>query len=105
MAALSVPAGTWAVFTTSGPAPEAIQYLWRYVFIEWFPSNPHRSRSVPETLRSPMSANGSKADAERRLPAERETYGAWNPSLAPNEQADSQPTSALGVNDPDITVG
>ncbi|MFJ4907208.1 GyrI-like domain-containing protein [Streptomyces sp. NPDC093249] len=47
---LAVPAGTWAVFTTSGPAPEAVQELWRDVFTEWFPSNPYRSRPGPEIL-------------------------------------------------------
>ncbi|MEV0096875.1 AraC family transcriptional regulator [Streptomyces sp. NPDC050738] len=73
MATLPVPAGTWAVFTTSGPAPEAIQVLWRDVFTEWFPSNPYRSRPGPEILRMRMSADGSEADAELWLPVERET--------------------------------
>ncbi|MET9700021.1 AraC family transcriptional regulator [Streptomyces sp. NPDC006529] len=72
MATLPVPAGTWAVFTTSGPAPEAIQALWRDVFTEWFPSNPYRSRPGPEILRMRMSADGSEADAELWLPVERE---------------------------------
>ncbi|MFI6938668.1 helix-turn-helix domain-containing protein [Streptomyces sp. NPDC050418] len=69
---LTVPAGTWAVFTTSGPAPEAIQYLWRDVFTEWFPSNPYRSRPGPEILRTRLSEDGSQADAELWLPVERE---------------------------------
>lgn len=72
MATLPVPAGDWAVFTTSGPAPEAIQVLWRDVFTEWFPSNPYRSRPGPEILRTRMSADGSEADAELWLPVERE---------------------------------
>ncbi|MFJ3594694.1 GyrI-like domain-containing protein [Streptomyces sp. NPDC090231] len=72
MATLPVSAGTWAVFTTSGPAPEAIQALWRDVFTEWFPSNPYRSRPGPEILRTRMSADGSEADAELWLPVERE---------------------------------
>ncbi|MGC5401691.1 AraC family transcriptional regulator [Streptomyces sp. DT20] len=72
MATLPVPAGTWAVFTISGPAPEAIQALWRDVFTEWFPSNPYRSRPGPEILRTRMSADGSEADAELWLPVERE---------------------------------
>ncbi|MGW2228515.1 AraC family transcriptional regulator [Streptomyces formicae] len=70
--ALAVPAGTWAVFTASGPAPEAIQYLWRDVFTEWFPANPYRSRPGPEILRTNMSADGGEADAELWLPVERE---------------------------------
>ncbi|MFI0240368.1 GyrI-like domain-containing protein [Streptomyces sp. NPDC016845] len=71
-AVLAVPAGTWAVFTTSGPAPQAIQELWRDVFTEWFPSNPYRSRPGPEILRTDMSADRSRADAELWLPVERE---------------------------------
>jgi AraC family transcriptional regulator len=72
MARLPVSAGTWAVFTTSGPAPEAIQALWRDVFTEWFPSNPYRSRPGPEILGMRMSADGDEADAELWLPVERE---------------------------------
>jgi AraC family transcriptional regulator len=71
-AVLPVPAGTWAVFTTSGPAPQAIQELWRDVFTEWFPSNPYRSRPGPEILRARLSADGTEADAELWLPVERE---------------------------------
>ncbi|MFD7937868.1 GyrI-like domain-containing protein [Streptomyces sp. NPDC048253] len=70
--ALAVPAGTWAVFTTSGPAPQAIQELWRDVFTQWFPSNPYRSRPGPEVLRTRLSPDGSEADAELWLPVERE---------------------------------
>ncbi|MFG3437072.1 GyrI-like domain-containing protein [Nonomuraea sp. NPDC047897] len=68
--ALAVPAGTWAVFTTSGPAPQAIQELWRDVFTEWFPSNPYRTRTGPEILRAHLSPE--KADAELWLPVEPE---------------------------------
>ncbi|WP_031079767.1 AraC family transcriptional regulator [Streptomyces sp. NRRL S-118] len=69
---LAVPAGTWAVFTTSGPAPQAIQELWRDVFTEWFPSNPYRSRTGPEILRTRLSADKAAADAELWLPVEPE---------------------------------
>lgn len=69
---LPVPAGTWAVFTTSGPAPEAIQELWRDVFTQWFPSNPYRGRPGPEILRTRMSPDRAEADAELWLPVERE---------------------------------
>ena len=71
-AILPVPAGTWAVFATSGPAPQAIQELWRDVFTQWFPSNPYRSRPGPEILRTRLSADGAEADAELWLPVERE---------------------------------
>ncbi|MFF2328369.1 MULTISPECIES: GyrI-like domain-containing protein [unclassified Streptomyces] len=70
--ALAVPAGTWAVFTTSGPAPQAIQELWRDVFTEWFPSNPYRSRTGPEILRTRLSPDKTGADAELWLPVEPE---------------------------------
>ncbi|MGA4844008.1 AraC family transcriptional regulator [Streptomyces sp. G45] len=69
---LPVPEGTWAVFTTSGPVPRAIQELWRDVFTQWFPSNPYRSRPGPEILRTRMSPDGAEADAELWLPVERE---------------------------------
>jgi AraC family transcriptional regulator len=69
---LPVAAGTWAVFSTSGPAPEAIQNLWRDVFTEWFPSNPYRSRPGPEILRTSLSPDGAEAEAELWLPVERE---------------------------------
>ncbi|WP_435223104.1 AraC family transcriptional regulator [Streptomyces sp. Tue6028] len=72
MSVLPVGAGTWAVFTTSGPAPQAIQELWRDVFTEWFPSNPYRSRPGPEILRTRLSPGGTEADAELWLPVERE---------------------------------
>jgi AraC family transcriptional regulator len=71
-AVLPVPAGTWAVFTTSGPAPQAIQELWRDVFTEWFPSNPYRGRPGPEILRTRLSPDKTEADAELWLPVERE---------------------------------
>ncbi|MGW1889879.1 AraC family transcriptional regulator [Streptomyces sp. NPDC002004] len=72
METLAVPAGTWAVFTTSGPAPQAIQELWRDVYTEWFPSNPYRSRPGPEILRTRLSPDGTEADAELWLPVEQE---------------------------------
>ncbi|WP_406274092.1 AraC family transcriptional regulator [Actinacidiphila glaucinigra] len=69
---LAVPAGTWAVFTTSGPAPRAVQELWRDVFTEWFPSNPYRSRTGPEILRIRLAPDKTEADAELWLPVEPE---------------------------------
>ncbi|MDG4756763.1 AraC family transcriptional regulator [Micromonospora sp. WMMD710] len=71
--ALPVPAGTWAVFTTSGAFPQAVQYLWRDVFTQWFPSNPYRSRPGPEISRVRVSADGTEADAELWIPVERTT--------------------------------
>ncbi|MEV6573051.1 AraC family transcriptional regulator [Streptomyces sp. NPDC051577] len=69
--ALDVSAGTWAVFENSGPFPHALQYLWRDVFTQWFPSNPYRSRPGPEILRVRLSPDGERADAELWIPVER----------------------------------
>lgn len=69
--ALTVPAGTWAVFENSGPFPQALQYLWRDVFTQWFPSNPYQSRPGPEILRTRLSQDAAQADAELWIPVER----------------------------------
>ncbi|MFA7296576.1 MAG: AraC family transcriptional regulator [Dehalococcoidia bacterium] len=68
---LPVEAGTWVVFTSSGEFPQAIQYLWRDVYTQWFPSNPYRSRRGPELLRTVLSGDGTHADAELWIPVER----------------------------------
>ncbi|BDH15491.1 AraC family transcriptional regulator [Streptomyces hygroscopicus] len=71
MDALIVPAGTWAVFESSGPFPQTLQYLWRDVFTQWFPSNPYQSRPGPEILRTRLSPDATQADAELWIPVER----------------------------------
>lgn len=71
MDALDVPAGTWAVFEHSGPFPQALQYLWRDVFTQWFPPDPYGSRPGPETLSVRLSGDGTQADAALRIPVER----------------------------------
>ncbi|MEU3776573.1 AraC family transcriptional regulator [Streptomyces sp. NPDC032472] len=67
----AVPAGTWAVFESSGPFPQALQNLWRDVFTQWFPSNPYASRPGPEILRTRPSADWTKAHAQLWIPVER----------------------------------
>ena len=47
---ISLPAGTWAVFTTEGPHPEALQEAWAATAAEWFPSNPWRLRPGPSIV-------------------------------------------------------
>ncbi|MFJ8706701.1 GyrI-like domain-containing protein [Streptomyces anulatus] len=69
--ALDVPAGTWAVFTNEGAFPQALQYLWRDVFTQWFPSNPYASRPGPEILRVRLTEEGKRAEAELWIPVER----------------------------------
>ncbi|MFI6333654.1 GyrI-like domain-containing protein [Streptomyces sp. NPDC050535] len=71
MDALTVQAGTWAVFESSGPFPLTLQHLWRDVFTQWFPSNPYQSRPGPEILRTRLSQDGTEADAELWIPVER----------------------------------
>lgn len=36
---LTVPAGTWAVFESTGPLPTAIQNLQRQIYTEWMPNS------------------------------------------------------------------
>ncbi|WP_329114252.1 AraC family transcriptional regulator [Streptomyces sp. NBC_01353] len=71
MDVLTVPAGTWAIFENTGPFPQALQYLWRDVFTQWFPSNPYDSRPGPEILRVQLSKDGATAEAELWIPVER----------------------------------
>ncbi|MCW3817797.1 AraC family transcriptional regulator [Micromonospora sp. DR5-3] len=68
---LPVAAGSWAVFRTSGAFPHAVQYLWRDVFTQWFPSNPYESRPGPEISQVRVSADGTEADAELWIPVRR----------------------------------
>ncbi|MGW0121580.1 AraC family transcriptional regulator [Streptomyces sp. NPDC003327] len=67
---LDVPAGTWAVFENEGPYPQALQYLWRDVFTQWFPSNPYASRPGPEIVSVRPSRDWSTAAAELWIPVE-----------------------------------
>ncbi|MFV2143219.1 MULTISPECIES: AraC family transcriptional regulator [Isoptericola] len=47
---IAVPAGTWAVFTTEGPHPQALQEAYAATASEWFPSNPWRLRPGPSIV-------------------------------------------------------
>ncbi|MFE6159529.1 GyrI-like domain-containing protein [Streptomyces sp. NPDC056486] len=71
MVVLPVVAGAWAVFESAGPFPLTLQYLWRDVFTQWFPSNPYQSRPGPEILRVRLSDDGARADSELWIPVER----------------------------------
>ncbi|MEU5283354.1 AraC family transcriptional regulator [Streptomyces sp. NPDC020755] len=73
--ALDVPAGAWAVFESEGEFPQALQYLWRDVFTQWFPSNPYASRPGPEILRVRLTEEGKRAEAELWIPVERTAEG------------------------------
>jgi AraC family transcriptional regulator len=43
-------AGTWAVFTTEGPHPQALQETWAATAAEWFPSNAWQLRPGPSIV-------------------------------------------------------
>lgn len=48
--AIVAPAGSWAVFTTEGPHPQALQETWAATAAEWFPSNAWRLRPGPSLV-------------------------------------------------------
>jgi len=63
---MTVPKNTWAVFKSEGPYPETIQYMWRDVYTQWFPSNSYQSVEGPSMLQTQI--NGEKATAELWIP-------------------------------------
>ena len=67
--ALDVSAGTWAVFHSSGPFPEALQRMWAATAAEWFPSNPWRMREGPTILRY-LELTEAHATCELWMPIE-----------------------------------
>lgn len=44
----TVPEATWAVFTSVGPMPQAIQEVWNRIFQEWFPATGYEHADAPE---------------------------------------------------------
>ncbi|MGC5078404.1 AraC family transcriptional regulator [Agrococcus sp. DT81.2] len=68
--AIRVEAGAWAVFSSRGPFPDALQRLWAATAAEWFPSNPWRLRPGPTILRY-LELTESYADCELWMPVER----------------------------------
>ncbi|GAA1307512.1 AraC family transcriptional regulator [Saccharothrix xinjiangensis] len=69
--AVEARAGTWAVFRTSGPYPQALQTAWAATATEWFPSNPWRLRPGPSIVAVLERADDfSTATCELWLPVE-----------------------------------
>ena len=69
---IDVPEGTWAVFRSSGPYPDALQKTWAATASEWFPSNPWRLRPGPSIVAVLERADDfSTATTELWLPVER----------------------------------
>ncbi|WP_406029640.1 AraC family transcriptional regulator [Nocardioides sp. NBC_00163] len=69
LGSITVPAGSWAVFTSSGPHPETLQRLWAATATDWFPSNPWRLRPGPSVLRY-LELTETYASCELWLPVE-----------------------------------
>lgn len=44
----TIPAATWAVFTSVGPLPGAIQKVWERIFQEWLPATGYEHADAPE---------------------------------------------------------
>ncbi|TVY09428.1 GyrI-like domain-containing protein [Paenibacillus cremeus] len=44
----SIPAATWAVFTSVGPMPGAIQKVWEHIFQTWLPTSGYKHAGGPE---------------------------------------------------------
>ncbi|MEU3670603.1 AraC family transcriptional regulator [Streptomyces virginiae] len=69
--AIEVTEGTWAVFRTSGPHPQALQTTWAATATDWFPSNPWRLRPGPSIVATlDRAADFSTATCELWLPVE-----------------------------------
>lgn len=69
---LEVPAGTWAVFRTSGAYPAALQEAYAASAAEWFPSNPWQLRPGPSMVAVLERAEDfSTATTELWMPIER----------------------------------
>lgn len=69
---IEVPAGSWAVFRTTGPYPQALQETYAASASEWFPSNPWRLRPGPSIVAVLERAEDfSTATTELWLPVER----------------------------------
>ncbi|MCR8645924.1 effector binding domain-containing protein [Paenibacillus sp. N1-5-1-14] len=45
---IQIPAATWAVFTSTGPMPGAIQEVWGRIYQEWFPTTGYEQAEGPD---------------------------------------------------------
>lgn len=44
----TIPAANWAVFTSVGPMPDAIQQVWKRIYQEWFPATGYEHTGGPD---------------------------------------------------------
>ncbi len=69
---VDVAPGTWAVFRTEGPHPQALQEAWAATATSWFPSQPWRLRPGPEIVATlEMDPDAGTATCDLWLPVER----------------------------------
>lgn len=68
---ISVEAGTWATFHSTGPFPDALQETYAATATEWFPSNPWRLRPGPSILRY-LELTDTWATCEIWMPIEKD---------------------------------
>ncbi|CAM4447765.1 AraC family transcriptional regulator [Paenibacillus endophyticus] len=47
-AVIRIPSATWAVFTSIGPMPGAIQEIWGRIYQEWFPTTGYEQAEGPD---------------------------------------------------------
>lgn len=66
---ISVDAGAWAVFHSSGPFPDALQETWAATATDWFPSHPWRLRPGPSIVRY-LELTDTHATCEIWMPIE-----------------------------------
>ena len=53
----TIPAANWAVFTSVGPMPGAIQKVWERIFQEWLPATGYEHADAPELEVYPKGDN------------------------------------------------
>lgn len=67
-----IPAASWAVFTSVGPMPHAIQNVWQRIFQEWFPGTGYEHTGGPEfELYPPGDANAEDYKCEVWVPVKK----------------------------------
>jgi AraC family transcriptional regulator len=65
----TIPASNWAVFTSIGPLPNAIQRVWEVIFQEWFPATGYEHAVAPELeIYSDGDMNGEDYQCEVWIP-------------------------------------
>lgn len=66
----AVPAATWLVLSSEGPAVEQVQQLWPRAYGEWFPANPYQPVDGPELVAPVFDDAGGVEHYELWLPVE-----------------------------------